>query len=91
MASACAAAAIWMVAVLPSITDQRCGDLGSVVPKLQTFALHWPQFLGRTFAVSQRVDEALAALTLEQVNAALRRYLKPDALATAVAGDFKTP
>ena len=48
-------------------------------------------FLGRTFAVSQRVDEALGALTLEQVNDALRRYLKPQALATAVAGDFKTP
>jgi zinc protease len=45
--------------------------------------------LGRTFAISARVDEALGKLTLEQVNAALRTYVKPDSFVSAVAGDFK--
>ena len=45
--------------------------------------------LGRDFAVSQRVDDALAAATLEQVNAALRKYLKPDAFVVGLGGDFK--
>jgi len=45
--------------------------------------------LERTFAVSQRVDDALSQLTLEQVNAALRTYVKPDSFVSAVAGDFK--
>ncbi|MEO8155638.1 MAG: pitrilysin family protein [Rhizobacter sp.] len=45
--------------------------------------------LGRTFAVSARVDDALSKLTLEQVNAALRSYIKPDSFVSAAAGDFK--
>jgi zinc protease len=45
--------------------------------------------LGRTFAISARVDEALSKLTLEQVNAALRTYVKPESFVSAVAGDFK--
>ena len=46
-------------------------------------------YLERTFEVSARVDAALAALTLEQVNAALRKYLKPEAIDLVFAGDFK--
>ena len=34
-------------------------------------------------------DAALAKLTLDQVNAALRKYLKPGDFAAAYAGDFK--
>ena len=45
--------------------------------------------LDRTFAVSQKVDDAIAAATLEQVNAALRKYIKPDSLVLGVGGDFK--
>ena len=48
-------------------------------------------YLGRNFAVSQRVDDALAAATLEQVNAALRKYLSPERFVYAIGGDFKTP
>ena len=44
----------------------------------------------RTFASSQKVDEALAALTLEQVNAAWRRYIDPSRLVTVWGGDFKS-
>ncbi|MGH8797414.1 MAG: M16 family metallopeptidase, partial [Caldimonas sp.] len=46
-------------------------------------------YLDRTFAVSAQVDAALAALTLEQVNAALRKYITPDNFVIAFAGDFK--
>lgn len=45
--------------------------------------------LNRTFAVSARVDDALEKLSLEQVNAALRKYVKPESFVTAVSGDFK--
>jgi len=46
-------------------------------------------FLGRTFERSAEVDRALEALTVAQVNAALRKYIRPDALVSGVAGDFK--
>ena len=46
-------------------------------------------YLDRTFAVSARVDAAIAALTLGEVNAALRKYITPDGFASAYAGDFK--
>jgi zinc protease len=46
-------------------------------------------YLGRTFAVSAKVDETIGKLTLAQVNEALRKYVKPDALVFAIAGDFK--
>ena len=45
--------------------------------------------LGRTFAVSQQVDEALARLTVEDVNAAMRKYIDPARWAVAWVGDFK--
>jgi zinc protease len=46
-------------------------------------------YLDRTFAYSGKVDAALAALTVEQVNAALRKYIRPDRFVLAFAGDFK--
>ena len=45
--------------------------------------------LQRTFAVSQQVDDALARLTVAEVNAAMRKYIDPAKWATAWAGDFK--
>jgi zinc protease len=45
--------------------------------------------LGRTFAFAAERDARLAALTLAQVNAALRKFLDPGKLAIAVAGDFQ--
>jgi len=49
LSAGCGAAAVWMLTILPSITEQRCGDLGKVGPKLQTFAFHWPQLIGNSF------------------------------------------
>ena len=46
-------------------------------------------YLGRTFEKSAQVDAALEKLTLAEVNAALRKYLKPEQLVSAFAGDFK--
>ena len=45
--------------------------------------------LGRTFAISQKVDEQIAAATREQVNAALRKHLKPESFVLGFGGDFK--
>ena len=48
-------------------------------------------YLDRSFAKAAQVDAALAALTLPQVNAALKKYVKPDSFAAAFAGEFKLP
>jgi zinc protease len=45
--------------------------------------------LGRRFALQQQVDDALAALTVDQVNAALRRHIDPAKWVVVWAGDFK--
>ena len=45
--------------------------------------------LQRTFAVSQKVDDQIAAATLEQVNAAIRKHLKPGSFVLGFGGDFK--
>ncbi len=45
-------------------------------------------YLGRTFAFAGEVDKAIEALTPDQVNAAFRRHVKPDAFAAFFAGDF---
>ena len=52
-------------------------------------ALRENQFLGLTFAHEAEVDAAIARLTLDQVNAALRKYVRPGDFAAAYAGDFK--
>ena len=46
-------------------------------------------YLGRTFKRSAEVDAELARLTVADVNAALRKYVKPDTAIAAFAGDFK--
>jgi zinc protease len=45
-------------------------------------------YLGRTWDDAQRVDRAIAAVTLEQVNGAERKYLTPESMARVYAGDF---
>ncbi len=45
-------------------------------------------YLKRSFELSAQVDAALATLTVEQVNAALRKYLQPQTLDMVFAGDF---
>jgi zinc protease len=45
-------------------------------------------FLGRTWATSGAIDAAIEKLTTADVNAALRKYVKPGEFAYAFAGDF---
>ncbi|HZW22530.1 pitrilysin family protein [Noviherbaspirillum sp.] len=45
-------------------------------------------FWGRTMAAREQRDQDFAAVTPEQVNAALKKYLDPAKMSSAVAGDF---
>ena len=51
-------------------------------------ALMQQLYLGRRFDFSAKIDSEIAGITTAQVNAALRKYLKPDAFAYAYGGDF---
>ncbi|MDE2094948.1 MAG: insulinase family protein, partial [Burkholderiales bacterium] len=53
------------------------------------FALANNLYLGRTYALQAQVDAEIGKLTLEQVNAALRKYVTPDMFVSVFAGDFK--
>jgi zinc protease len=57
--------------------------------------LNSDNFLGRPMQRRAEFDAKLKSLTVEQVNAAIRKFLKPDQLSVFVAGDFanaaKTP
>jgi zinc protease len=45
--------------------------------------------LGRTFEFSKQFEDRLRAVTLEQVNAAFRKYIDPDKMTFVIAGDAK--
>ena len=47
--------------------------------------------LRRSMADEARLEEAIGALTPQQVHAAFSRYIKPEMFVKAVAGDFKQP
>ena len=51
-------------------------------------ALANQSYLGRTWSTSGRIDDAIEKLTTADVNAALRKYVKPDDFAYAFAGEF---
>jgi zinc protease len=44
--------------------------------------------IGRTMKFSAETDARIAALTLDQVNAALRKYVRPETISYVYAGDF---
>jgi zinc protease len=46
-------------------------------------------YLGRTFQRSAEVDKQIAGLSVDDVNTALRKYLKPEQVVSVFAGDFK--
>lgn len=48
-------------------------------------------YLGRQFAFAQRVDDAIAQVTLPQLNAVWRKFIDPQRLVLAWGGDFKAP
>jgi zinc protease len=53
-------------------------------------AAGWAEYLylGRTFQFSKQMEERIKALTLDQVNAAFRKYIHPDKVSIFKAGDF---
>ena len=54
-------------------------------------ALAQKLYLDRRYAFDQQVDDAMAKLTLEQLNAVWRKYIQPERLVLAWGGDFKAP
>ncbi|MDR7335992.1 pitrilysin family protein [Roseateles asaccharophilus] len=46
---------------------------------------------GETWAAAQTRDDALAAVTVEQANAAWRKHIRADGFIISTAGDFKAP
>jgi len=53
-----------------------------------TASLVQQEYLGRTWSESARIDAAIAAVTVESANAAVRKYVDPKGIAFAYAGDF---
>jgi zinc protease len=47
------------------------------------------EYLGRNALAEQKLDDAIAAVTADQANAALKKYVDPNQLVLGVAGDFK--
>jgi zinc protease len=45
-------------------------------------------YLGRTWEDTARQDKAIETVSLQAANAALRKYITPDSMATVYAGDF---
>jgi zinc protease len=72
-------------AVSGTLTERQQGraDDGTVAGMLAD-----QLYFGRDMQFTADLDAKYQALTLEQVNAAIRKYLKPDALSVYVAGDF---
>jgi zinc protease len=64
-------------------------QLGRSQDSVLANALATNLYLDRTFLISQRVDDGIARPPLGEVNAALRKYLKPEQFVSAFAGDFK--
>lgn len=51
LSGACAAVALWVLTIMPAITDLRSGDVGAMGGKLTTFAVQWPSLILNTFLV----------------------------------------
>ena len=56
-----------------------------------SLASAWVSYLdtGRTFAWAAELDKKIAALTPEQLNEVVRKYLQPSQFSSAAAGDFE--
>ena len=66
------------------------GSLLMLVAILAVYFLAQPAG-SRSFDYAARIDARLQAVTLDEVNAVLRKYLDPARIVWGVAGDFKTP
>jgi zinc protease len=64
--------------------QRNLSDDGFVLDQLQRGL-----YLGRTFEFDAKLNAQVAALTLEQVNAAARKHVKPELLVRVTGGDAK--
>lgn len=62
--------------------QQRAQDNGLVG------SLRSQLFTGRTMQFEDNLDKQIAALTADQINAAMRKYITPDKISVFKAGDF---
>jgi zinc protease len=86
-------------AVKDGFTAQEVADAKQALLQERTLAraqdsglardLSRQSYLGRTFAHDAEVDRKIAAASTDDVNAALRKYLRPDAFVEVYAGDFE--
>lgn len=65
---------------------QSRGDTGALAGSLGGLAER-----GETWAAAQKRDDALAAVTVEQANAAWRKHIHAGGFIISTAGDFKNP
>ena len=75
-----------LMAAKKKYKDQRSVARSQEQGLLRTLASH--EALGRTMKWDDQMDSKVQALTLEQVNSAMRRYLDPASLTIVKAGDF---
>ena len=75
-----------LVAAKAALLDERIGARSSDrgVLNLISSRERW----SRTLAWDSQLDAQLAGLTLEQVNAAFRRHIDPEAISVVKGGDF---
>lgn len=69
---------------LQSRKVSRSND-GQLVYKLSSY-----QFLNRTLQWDENMDKKIEALTVEQINAAMRKFIQPEKIVYVQAGDFKS-
>ena len=69
-----------------SYASERTEALSS--DRSEAYELAGGERVGRTFAYQSGQQKAVAALTVEQVNAAIRKWIKPANVIWSLAGDF---
>jgi zinc protease len=74
-------------AAKPSLLQQRQQSRANDPELVNTLIAR--KFAGRTMAYDSTFEAAIAALTPEQVNAAVKKYLDPSKITIIRAGDFK--
>ncbi len=70
-----------------ALQDERTGGRSSDGGMLSLISVR--EQYGRTLAWDQQMDAKLAAVTLDHVNAAFRKYVKPDQISIVKGGDFR--
>ena len=75
------------------LNDARKGvlqhrKLGRANDNALVYRLSRNLYIGRTMQFSKQIDDNISALSLEQVNAAMKKWIKPDKISYIQAGDF---